>query len=72
MFDAQSSRMLLRPENRALRALLWFVILFVPGGLILLALLAADSAHRRYRADAGVPKVDLSDVSLPGLGSSHS
>jgi hypothetical protein len=52
--------------------LLWLVILFVPGGLILLALLAADTAHRRYRADAGVPKVDLSDVSLPGLGSSHS
>ena len=72
MFDAQSSRMLLKPENRALRALLWFVIVFVPGGLILFALLAADAVHRRYREDAAAPDVDLSDVSLSGLGSSRS
>jgi hypothetical protein len=43
--------MTLKPDNRALRVLLWFVILFVPGGFILLALFAAETVHRRYRSD---------------------
>jgi len=62
--------MLLRPENRALRALLWFVIIFVPGGLILFGLLAADAVHRRYR-DPVAPKADVADASLTGLESTR-
>jgi hypothetical protein len=56
--------MTIKPDNRALRVLLWFVILFVPGGLVLLAWVAADSVHRRYRADAGAPEPKLADASL--------
>jgi hypothetical protein len=67
MFGAQGNRMLLKPENRALRALLWFVIIVVPGGFFLLALLAADAAHRRFREQAAVSDPELVDASLPGL-----
>jgi hypothetical protein len=57
-----------KPDNRALRALLWFVILLVPGGFLLLALLAAEAVHRRYRDDAPTnPEPDLSNVSLSGV-----
>lgn len=56
--------MLLRPENRALRALLWLVIILVPGGLFLLALLAADSFQRRYREVPRVAEADLADAPL--------
>jgi hypothetical protein len=61
--------MRLNPENRALKALLWFVILFVPGGLFLLAFLAADEVHRRYREGAGAPEPDLANGSLSGVSS---
>jgi hypothetical protein len=67
--------MLLRPENRALRALLWFVIIFVPGGLLLLGVLAADTMHRRYREAPRVSEadlVDLADSPLSSLGSRRS
>jgi hypothetical protein len=68
--------MTLRPENRALRALLWFVIIFVPGGMVLLAYLAADAVHRRYRADTvcedGLgPDADLANASLSGISSTR-
>lgn len=62
--------MLFKPENRALRALLWFVIIFVPGGLLLLAFFAAEAAQRRYR-DAAVREPELVDASLSGLGSTR-
>jgi len=71
MFGAEYIHMLLKPENRALRALLWFVIIFVPGGLLLLAFLAADAAHRRYRV-AALPDANLTNASLSGLGSTRS
>jgi hypothetical protein len=51
--------LMFKPENPALRALLWLVIILVPGGLFLLALLAADSVHRRYRELPRVAKADL-------------
>jgi hypothetical protein len=68
MVDAQKVLMLFKPENRALRALLWLVIIVVPGGLFLLALLAADSFQRRYRdlprvAEADAPLSTLSNTS---------
>jgi hypothetical protein len=72
MFGAQKARMLLRPENRALRALLWFVIIFVPGGLLLLGVLAADTLQRRYREAPRVSEVDLADAPLSSLGTTRS
>jgi len=68
--------MTLKPENRALRALLWFVIIFVPGGMVLLAFLAADAVHRRYREDtvcedAVVPDAELAGASLSGISSTR-
>ncbi len=57
--------MTLKPDNRALRALLWFVIVFVPGGFLLLALFAADAVQRKVREQvAAVPQPDLTNVSL--------
>ena len=70
MFGAEYIHMLLKPENRALRALLWFVIIFVPGGLLLLAFFAADAVHRRYRV-AAAPDANLTDASLSGLGTTR-
>jgi hypothetical protein len=67
MFDAQDVFMLFKPENRALRALLWLVILLVPGGLFLFALLAADAAARRFRETAAAPKADLAAAPLSGF-----
>jgi len=67
MFDAQKVLMLFKPENRALRALLWLVIIVVPGGLFLLALLAADSFQRRYREVSRVTEADLADAPLSSL-----
>jgi hypothetical protein len=55
------------PENRALRALLWLVILLVPGGLFLFALLAADAAARRFRESAVAPKAELATAPLSGF-----
>lgn len=66
MVDAQKVFMF-KPENRALRALLWLVIILVPGGMFLLALLAADSVHRRYRDLPRVAKADLADAPLSTL-----
>lgn len=57
-----------KPDNRALRVLLWLVILLVPGGFLLLALLAAEAVHRRYRDDATAnPESELTNVSLSGV-----
>jgi hypothetical protein len=71
MADALDNLMLLRPENRALRALLWLVILLLPGGLFVFALLAADATARRYRvAQPAAPEADLGE-SLTGLGPSR-
>lgn len=47
--------MLLKPEHRALRTLLWVVAVVVPGGFLLLALLGADAIHRRRRRFGLVP-----------------
>ena len=58
--------MTLKPDNRALRVLLWFVILFVPGGIVLLAWVAAETVHRRYREDAVSPEPELTNASLSG------
>ena len=66
--------MFLRPENRALRALLWFVIIFVPGGMLLLGVLAADTLQRRYREAPRAVEADLADLAdapLSSLGSTH-
>ena len=60
--------MLLKPENRALRLLLWLVIILVPGGLFLFALLAADAATRRFRDGRAAPEADLADAPLSTLG----
>ena len=71
MADALDNIMLLRPENRALRALLWLVILLLPGGLLIFALFAADAAARRYRVtQPAAPEADLGE-SLSGLGPSR-
>ena len=71
MADALDNIMLLRPEIRALRALLWLVILLLPGGLFLFALFAADAASRRYRVtQPAAREADLSE-SLSGLGPSR-
>ena len=67
MLDAQKVIMLFKPENRALRALLWLVIILVPGGLFLLALLAADTFQRRYRDVSRVADADLADAPLSSL-----
>jgi len=61
--------MFLKPESRALRALLWFVIVVVPGGFVLLALLAADAFQRRARQPIVASRAELTDVSLSGLAS---
>jgi hypothetical protein len=58
-----------KPESRALKALLWFVIVFVPGGFVLLALLAADVFQRRVRHPIVASEAELADVSLSGLPS---
>ncbi len=69
MFDAQEVYMMLfKPENRALRALLWVVIIFVPGGMLLLALLAADTLHRRHRESPRVAGAGLADAPLASVG----
>ena len=68
MFGAQKVFMLFKPENRALRALLWLVIILVPGGLFLFALLAADAAARRFReTPTALPEVDLREAPLSSL-----
>ena len=61
--------MFLKPESRALRALLWLVIVFVPGGFVLLALVAADAFQRRSRQPILASESELTDVSLSGLPS---
>ena len=63
---SQAEPMTLKPDNRALRVLLWFVILFVPGGMILLAWVAAEMVHRRYREDVVAPDPKLAGPTLPG------
>ncbi|MEY4547997.1 MAG: hypothetical protein RL685_4192 [Pseudomonadota bacterium] len=60
--------MTLKPDNRALRVLLWFVILIVPGGFVLLAWVAAETVQRRYRADVGPREPELANASLSGVG----
>jgi cytochrome c-type biogenesis protein CcmH/NrfF len=64
--DALGEVMMLKPDNRALRVLLWFVILFVPGGIVLLAWVAAETVHRRYREDVVSPDPELTNASLSG------
>ena len=63
---SQARGMMLKPDNRALRVLLWFVILFVPGGMILLAWVAAEMVHRRYREDVATPDPKLAAAPLSG------
>jgi hypothetical protein len=63
---SQAEPMTLKPDNRALRVLLWFVILFVPGGMILLAWVAAEMVHRRYREDVVTPDPKLAGAPLSG------
>jgi len=63
--------MTLKPDSRALRVLLWFVILFVPGGIVLLAWVAAETVQRRYREDVVAPDPDLANTSLVGATSSR-
>jgi hypothetical protein len=67
----RKSDMLLKPENPALRALLWLVIILVPGGLLLLGLLAADTLHRRYREAPRLSEADLAEAPLSSLNSSR-
>lgn len=58
-----------KPESRALKALLWFIIVVVPGGFLLLALLAADVLQRRVRQPVVASNPELAEVSLSGLRS---
>ena len=60
--------MLFKPDNRALRALLWVVIIFVPSGMLLLGLLAADTLHRRHRESPRVTGAGLADSPLSRVG----
>jgi len=60
--------MLLKPENLALRLLLWLVIILVPGGLFLFALLAADAAARRFRDGRATTDAELATAPLSTLG----
>lgn len=73
MFDARKAyNMFLRPENRALRALLWLVIILVPGGMLLLGVLAADTLQRRLREAPRVAEgADIVDAPLSSLSSTH-
>jgi hypothetical protein len=64
--------MFLKPENRALRALLWLVIILLPGGLFLLALLAADSLHRRHREAPRLAEADIAEAPLSSLTGNRS
>jgi hypothetical protein len=64
--------MLNKPGKVAFKALLWFVILFVPGGLLLLAFLAADTVHRRHRGHGAAPESDLPNAPLSSAGSLRS
>jgi hypothetical protein len=57
--------MSLNSEHRWVRALLWLVIVLVPGGLLLFALLAADAMHRRLKDG---PVAAESDASESGAG----
>lgn len=61
--------MTLKPDSRALRVLLWFVILFVPGGIVLLAWVAAETVQKRYREDVVAPDPELANASLSGATS---
>ena len=63
--------MTFKPDSRALRVLLWFVILFVPGGIVLLAWVAAETVQRRYREDVLAPDPELVNASLSGAASSR-
>jgi cytochrome c-type biogenesis protein CcmH/NrfF len=65
----RENMMTLKPDSRALRVLLWFVILFVPGGIVLLAWVAAETVQRRYREDVVAPDPDLANASLSGATS---
>jgi hypothetical protein len=53
--------MFIKPESRALRALFWVLVVLVPGGFLLLALMGADVVHRRLRQEA----VALNDAEAP-------
>ena len=61
--------MTLKPDNRALRLLLWLVILLVPGGFVLLALIAAETVQRRYREGVATGEPSLANASLSGASS---
>ncbi|HVZ32607.1 MAG TPA: hypothetical protein VG963_09285 [Polyangiaceae bacterium] len=63
--------MTLKPDNRALRVLLWLVILFVPGGMILLAWVAAEMVHRRDRENVVAPDPKLAGAPLSGASLSR-
>lgn len=53
--------MSLNSEHRWIRALLWLVIVLVPGGLLLFALLAADAMHRRLKDGPVAAETDASE-----------
>ena len=72
MLDAQDNLMLFKPGNRALQALLWLVIIVVPGGLFLFAVLAADAAARRLRTPSALPEAALGEAPLSSLGNTPS
>jgi hypothetical protein len=64
--------MFIKPESPALRALFWVLVVLVPGGFLLLALMGADVVHRRLRQDAvavndpeAPPSDDTADSDLP-------
>jgi hypothetical protein len=44
--------MFIKPESRVLRALFWVLVVLVPGGFLLLALLGANVLHRRMRQES--------------------
>lgn len=66
----QSIMSFLNLENRTLRALLWCVLVLVPGGFFLAALLAAEAVRRRYvTVPRAAREAELTEASLPGIAS---
>jgi hypothetical protein len=43
--------MFIKPESNALRALLWVLVVLLPGGFLLLPFLGADVVRRRMRQE---------------------
>lgn len=66
--------MFIKPESSALRALLWVLVVLLPGGFLLLPFLGADVVRRRMRQqeqvamkDPEAPPTDARDSEAPEI-----